>query len=379
MIQVPFRGVRIPTESFKLVRQYPVICGLFSFALKMRYQEVQIAFVNAWGSLMYTAQLYNACRREKLLPIMWKDMELVISLQGPERFFVGDAPKGLDEYLKRFLLSMGYSAALLAGNRRKNVNPISAKGPRSLTELCAVSKLFTGRYCNNDAAVSWTAETIKPIIEAKLDDSSDEEGDDQTTPAVKQNNKGESGKAKSAKESPKSKKTKQSSSGSLLRKPKRSSDAIPTNDFLLDIANALATETMEMSLDYLRIHRFCWMLLRTVNDNCKPRLLQTYGGGYLEREDQLPFVVGYIFMAATTTSRVADVLIPKREGVEVSSRLLMTAAESVRGMLETGAVGIETKILEQVIGAEIDFSATDEDFGPDIPRPDISPDQPRLI
>ena len=365
--QVQRRKVNIPIEPFTLLRQYPVMCGLFSFALKMRYQELQIVFVNAWGSLMYTAQLYNACRQERLLPKMWKDMELVISLQGPNKFFVGDAPKGLEEYLKRYLLSMGYSAAILAESRRKNANAVSAKGPRCLTELCAVSKLFAGRYCNNDPAVSWSPETIKPIIEAKLEETSDEEADEPASSPMKENIGGETRMPKKTRESSKPKKAKQSSSGSLLRKPKRSGNSIPTNDFLLDLANALHTESMEMNLDYLRIHRFCWMLLRAVNEACKPRLLQTYGGGYLERENQLPFVVGYIFMAATMTSKIAGVLIPRKEGVEVSSKLLMTAAETLDGMLEGGAGGIETRILEQIIGAEIDFSATDGDFGGELP------------
>ena len=116
---------------------------------------------------------------------------------------------------------------------------------------------------------------------------------------------------------------------------------------------------MELNLDYLRIHRFCWMLLRNVNLACKPRLLETYGGGYLEREDQLPFVVGYIFMSATMTSQIAGLLIPKKEGVEVSNRLLITAAETVGEMMDSGAGAIETKILGVKMGAELDMG---EDF-----------------
>lgn len=79
----------------------------------------------------------------------------------------------------------------------------------------------------------------------------------------------------------KSKKVKRSTSGALLRKPSRSGTSIPTTDFLLDLANALHAEMIESNVDYLRIHRFCWMLLRSVNEACKPRLLETYGGGYL--------------------------------------------------------------------------------------------------
>ncbi|KAL8824663.1 MAG: hypothetical protein Q9191_004901 [Dirinaria sp. TL-2023a] len=339
------RQAEIPAgEPFQLLRQYPVICGLFMFALKMRFQEIGITFVNAWGSVMYAAQLYNAVLKEKLLSKSWTDMELVISLHGHENFFVGDAPRGLEEYLKRFLLSLGYSATFFASNRRPNANIASSKAPRSLKELCAVGKLFAGRFCNNEPAVSWTREQIERVIESKVDES-DEEGDHETTLATKGNGAGQA------------KKTKTSSSGALFKRPERDNTSIKTTDFLLDLVNALHAETIEMSINYLRLHRFCWRLLRSVNDSCKPRLLKTYGPGYLEREDQLPFVVGYIFMAATAISRIAGVLLPRRSGVEVSSQLLMTAAEVVEVMIVTGAGAIETKMLEQHLGVQLDFGA----------------------
>ena len=337
-------------EPFRLLKQYPVICGLLAFALKMQAQEINIVFVNAWGSIMYSAQLYNAVRQESFVPRMWKDMEFIIAMQGGDKFFVGEAPKGLEEYLKRFLLSMGYSAAIFAANRRPNANVVSSKGPRTLTKLCAVAELFAGRYCKNDAAVSWTPEIIKPIIEAKLDDSEPEDADDDET--------GPKGsKPKSAK------KKKPSSSGALLRKPKQNSHSLPTNEFLLDIANCLHAECVEMSIDYLRMHLSCWKLLRKVNEVCKPRLLNTYGAGYLEKENQLPFVVGYIFMAATVTSKIANVLIPRREGVEVSSRLLQTSAEPLNELIASAAADSVTRGMEEVVGFRIDFSGLETDDG----------------
>ena len=330
-------------EPFRLLKQYPVMCGLFLFALKMRAQEVNIAFVNAWGSIMYSTQLYNAVRQEGLISQIWNDMEFIIAMQGGHKFFVGEAPKGIEEYLKRYLLSMGYSAAMFAANRRPNANVVSSKGPRSLMKLCAVADLFTGRYCNNDAAVSWTFETIKPIIEAKIDDSQSEDADDTETGS------------KSPK-SAKTKKRKSSSSGTLLRKSKQNSQSLPTNDFLLDIANCLHAECVEMSIDYLRMHLSCWELLRKVNEVCKPRLLKTYGGGYLEKESQLPFVVGYIFMAATATSKIANVLIPRKESVEISSQLLQTSAESLSELTKSKARDLVTRGMEDVVGFKIDFS-----------------------
>jgi len=107
-------------EPFRLLKQYPLLCGLFTFVLKTRAQEIGLAFANAWGSILYASHLYNAARQEKLLLKSWTDLELLIALHSPERFFVGDCPKSLEEYLERFLLSMGYSATAFASNRRSS-------------------------------------------------------------------------------------------------------------------------------------------------------------------------------------------------------------------------------------------------------------------
>ena len=285
---------------------------------------------------MYAGHLYNATRQEKVLLKAWKDMELLIALQSPEKLFVGEPPKDLEGYLKRFLLSMGYSATAFASNRRRSAAIASARGPRGLSELCAAGTLFKGRYCQNDHTVTWTLDSIKPIIEAKMENDSDNE-DSEKTPT----------------------KVKTAASGSLIRKPKRNRKSIPTTDFLEDLANALHAETVELSFDYLRMHRSCWMLLRLVNDECKPQLLEMFGAGYLEKENQLPFTVGYIFMAATQTSQVANLLLPRRAGVEFSSRLLATAAGVINGMIESGAGEMESKCIARWIGG-IDFGELDE-------------------
>ena len=127
---------------------------------------------------------------------------------------------------------------------------------------------------------------MKPLIEAKLDSDDEETGQegDQSHRQI------QSGKVKTT------------ASGALLRKPKSNGKLIPAVEFLSDIANALHAEVMELSIDYLLPHRFCWELLRKINNACRPYLLEMYGGDYLEKENQLPFVAEYIFMAATTTS-----------------------------------------------------------------------------
>ena len=304
----------------------------------MNAHELGVDFANAWGSIMYASHLYNATRQEKLLSKPWKDMELLMALQSTERLFVGDTPKDLEAYFKRFLLSMGYSSTVFASNRRRNAPIASARGPRGLSELCSAGTLFKGRYCSNEHSVTWTTESMRPIIEAKMEDDSDSE---------------DAGREKSPE-------VKTAVSGSLIRRPKRTSKTIPTIDFLRDLAHALHAETLELSVDYLRLHRFCWMILRNVNEVCKPQLLEKVGAGYLEKESQLPFVVGYIFMVATQTNGVANLLLPRRPGVQVSSRLLGQAAKPFEDMIDSGAGEIEIKFIMQRSGiAEIDFGELD--------------------
>lgn len=304
---------------------------------------------------MYCGHLYNAARQEKLLSKCWKDMELLMMLQSPERFFVGDRPKALQDYLKRFLLSMGYSATAFASNRRRNAPIASSRGPRGLSELCKVGTLFTGRYCDNDHNVAWTSDSLTPILESML---TTDENESEEEPGEKAKTKAK----KSTLSRSKTKKVKESSTGSLIKGAKNyMSSGMPTVDFLELLGNALHAEALELTIDYLSIHRSCWMLLRAVNGACKPKILELYGAGYLEKENQLPFVVGYIFMTATTTSRVANVLLPRRGEVVVSSQLLATAAKQIEEMIDTGAGGIELQLLERFQGYEIDLSALDDE------------------
>lgn len=339
-----------PPEPFRLLKQFPVLCGLWSFALKVRNQELGVAFTGAWGSIMYAGHLYNAVRQEKLISAPWKDMELLLALQGDQKFFTADRPKALDEYLKRFALCMGYSATLMAKNRRKNAPVASAKGPRGLSELGAFSQLCAGRYCNNDLKVAWTRESITPIIESKIDDSEDE--DEKSPDAIQ----GQPRIGKSRKQKPKA-----TSTGTLIRTSKLIGPDLSIADFLELLANSLHAETLEISFDYLLMHQFCWMLLRSVNEACRPQLLKAYGSGYLEQENQLPFVIGYIFMACTETSRIAELVLPKRKEVEISSRLLATAANAVQEMIESGCADLSTKKLEMELGAVVDFEELSAD------------------
>lgn len=89
----PTIAAQITGEPFKLLKQYPSLCGIWLFSLRYLVQDAGVAFCTAWDSVMYTAHLYNAARQEKLLKGVWKDMEMALLLQGNDKMFIGNRPE----------------------------------------------------------------------------------------------------------------------------------------------------------------------------------------------------------------------------------------------------------------------------------------------
>lgn len=92
-------------------------------------------------------------------------------------------------------------------------------------------------------------------------------------------------------------------SESKSRKHKDSIRQLTTVDLVGELCNALQGEIVELGFDYIRFHRFCWGLLRLIQEGCDDQLREIYGPNYLEKENRLPFVVGYIFMAAANPEK----------------------------------------------------------------------------
>jgi hypothetical protein len=110
---------------------------------------------------------------------------------------------------------------------------------------------------------------------------------------------------------------------------------------------------MHLTFNYFHLHRFCWMLLRSIKDACSSSLRQLFGPSYIERETQLPFVVGYLFMCAFSADKMA-----KEQGVDARSKVFGEAVAVMEGMIETGAGGICVKITEEFFNYAVDW----EDF-----------------
>ena len=322
------KRINIP-QPFHLYRKHPWSCGLWKYWVQMQFHEFAIAFVNAWGSVMSCVHLYNAVQGGKTQAMMWKDLDIVIGLQEPKTFFIGEAPATPDECLKRFALAMGASAANLArSTRTKRGLTLSKKGPKGLKELGATLQTFRSRICDANGPKDVRAEDVQKVLEKG---SWDYDLDDDDRAQMVYKDIGEAPK----------------------KAPVKQLTVAKCVGLIRDLLHA---EIIEIAFDYLRLHRQCWRLLRIVKDACRDDLVRMYGPDYMQKESELPFVVGYVLMTATGSQQLGELLKAKQPGVQVTSKVLTEARRVVEGMVESGAGGlIVEQILPRALNLHINF------------------------
>ncbi|EYE92270.1 uncharacterized protein EURHEDRAFT_415694 [Aspergillus ruber CBS 135680] len=307
------RAGRPVGQPFDWLKQHPIYAGLYLYHIKAMFQEIGITFVGAWGSVMYAGHLYNAVRQEKLLNIRWDDMELLFMLH--ENFFVGGRPRTPDDYLKRFVLSLGASASTFAKNKRNQQIRESKRGPRGLTELAPVARMFHQRYCKTGARTDLAPNDLEEILSKGMWEENEEESAEIS--------------AANGQDLRVFARSKQPSKEQRHRRRR-----FTPPQLLQALRNSLGAEALEFSFDYLKMHKICWTLLRSVERQCRPHLTQMFGPMYIEHENQLPYVVSYVFMAATETDHI-NAIIAKKENV-VTSALLVEAADALGEHIRDG-------------------------------------------
>jgi hypothetical protein len=108
---------------------------MWKYFAQVRFQEISIAFVNAWGSLCPVPTYITQCRETRRKTLCGKEMDVAMQFQGEKTLFIGEHPTAVDDCLKRFALAMGASVMNLARSaRRKNGLTLSKRGPKGLKE-----------------------------------------------------------------------------------------------------------------------------------------------------------------------------------------------------------------------------------------------------
>ena len=332
------RGLPIP-EPFYIHQQHPLWCGIMLFSLHLHAQELGTTLVNAWGSALYAAHLYNAVRQEKSCENTWPEMEALIQIHSEERMLVGGRPKDPDQYLKRFLICMGYSTVPFhQGNRSRGIKA-SKQGPRSLLEVSPVARLFKKRFMEGGSAGALLDDLT--LLEEFLNNRFESKTDWSTFPTGNPSNSSERAvdlevQARAA--------------GSRVSKKLAQTQELHPVELLLALYGSIEDETSELSFDYFGFHQKCWSLLRVVQKELHQSLLPYVDGpGYLDNETQLPFVVGYIFATAAQSDKAAKQFLKLKEGQKTTSRLLQSAGVGVNIWID------HCKELDRRRGREIVF------------------------
>jgi hypothetical protein len=122
------------------------------------------------------------------------------------------------------------------------------------------------------------------------------------------------------------------------------------------LLSTVHAEMMEVQLDYLRLHRTCWRLLRSVKEQCRDDLFRMLDPHYIGKESQLPFIVGHVLMSAMNSQQVGDTSKARLVGVQVADKVLTDAKEVLKTMIDVGAGALIVEhILPEGLGAQIDF------------------------
>jgi len=311
------------TEPFFLYRRHPWMCGMWKYYAQMRFHEISIVFVNAWGSIMSCAHLHNAIRRGKPQEFMWKDFDAMAKPQCEETFFLGDAPQSADDCLKIYVLAMGESAFNRPKPSRKKKGLIQSKGALTgLRELGLVHQAFKGCYYGGHGQSDLRVDDAQKILDHATWDFKSNEQDhavkinkDTTTPIT----------------------------------------SLPVTKVLKIIHHVMHEEIREIQFDYLRLHRQCWRLLRFIKDKCRHDLIRLFGPDYITEESELPLVVGYVLISAASTQEVGSLLKARLPGVLPTNKVLEDASEVVKEMIREGAGAL---ILDHVLPRGLGWIST---------------------
>lgn len=287
-----FRRMEMPVpksmDRHRIYKRSPVLSGLILYQVRMEMHTIGVDAANAWGSIMFSGHLYDAIRSVGILEHRWPDMEIAKGFLGSSNFYVGEPPTSLKEFNKKFFLQMGGSVAAVSGTKAsegrkmpKIGDMMSKSGPRSFKGTVPVSRMFMGRYVDRIGRANWTLENIARAISRSnyMAEGTLQEG---TLMMAKMNEaemvsgmrfEGPNGPMPPGKQRP--------------------------EELMKALVFALQSEAVELAFPYLHFHRVCWEMLRKVHESCRLELLRSCGPGYIGSENQLAFVVGYIFMGAT--------------------------------------------------------------------------------
>ncbi|KAH0162105.1 hypothetical protein KCU67_g6084, partial [Aureobasidium melanogenum] len=321
---------RLP--SFDFFQHYPVMCGLYLFGGRYTMQRSSISCVKDWTVVIYCAHLYNALKVQHLTG-RWEDMEVLFKLQGGDRIFMGAAPQSIADCVKRFNLCRGLSITNSASDRADNGGKklkINPNNRRNVEDHIPFASLIAGRYmCYDNVSLA----TDLTAVEAKIKALCAEQLRDSSTSSVDVETK--------------------TASNSASKVSKTSSKhALTATDFLDGMAAAVHSEGMNLTFDYLRLHRTCCTILTTLEAEVSYKFdgRHPYAAPNGIHRLHMPDLVGCILMQAEQMETHCQHVY--RDDAQYTGETLRGVAETFNKIVggKAGSIGVE--IIKKTFGYE---------------------------
>ncbi|KAH9812435.1 hypothetical protein DFH28DRAFT_930873 [Melampsora americana] len=283
---------------FNLHKQHPLLCGTELLALRLLSQDAGITVASAWGSVLYTTHAYNAFRKTGALDVDWPLMESIISYFTPEKLFAGFRPQTLEECFKSYNLLMGTSLSNFApcARRSKSMKGLrhSSKGPRNWSENSKVLDILKD-WVSGDSPAGQPDSAGRMLTRlTALND-----------------------------------KTKASQNAEVV--------PVGTVGQVLTVKALIEAEMPWFQCDFLDLHLRCMDLFRDMRRELDGHFCRMFDPLYIENENQLCMMVGWILMISSRTQKALEEQY-KKVPDEIQSLSIVTGARLMKELiLKSGA------------------------------------------
>lgn len=114
-------------------------------------------------------RICNAARHSLLVAEPWTDMDYLIQIHTPKRWFIGGLPTTVEDSLKRFDLALGASVTMYARNRRVTKVQASSKGlgERRFRKFYPIHDILRERYCIPERTTTLTCGRIEALLSSQ--------------------------------------------------------------------------------------------------------------------------------------------------------------------------------------------------------------------
>ena len=220
----------------------------------------------------------------------------MIKIHTPERVFVGEAPKDIQDCFKQVCLWMGAAPDAFALNRRPSRSISTAKkGPRALKDSSLMARTFQARYYYQGC----TAVTMYNIEEL-LNEMARE-------------------------------KVPRQAARSIQRRWERSLKLNPIQ-LLQALKVSISSELPNLLFGYFAMNQQCLTLLREIRTRFDAQFFKFVEPEYLGNESQLPFLVVFILRIAVGSDQIAQML-PRMSRGSAHSALMTDIGEAVQNFV----------------------------------------------